>query len=50
VRRWEAGKPKPIKIKVRVNGHLVTRTVMPHYRPKPHVPADCPAQPAAATG
>jgi len=47
VRRWEAGKPKPVKKRVRVNGKIVTKTVTPHYRPKPSIPADCPPQPSS---
>jgi serine/threonine protein phosphatase PrpC len=47
VRRWEAGKPKPVTKRVRVAGKIVTRTVTPHYRPKPPIPADCPPQPSS---
>jgi PPM family protein phosphatase len=46
VRRWEAGKPKPVKKRVRVNGKIVTKMVTPHYRPKPPIPSDCPRQPS----
>jgi PPM family protein phosphatase len=49
VRRWEADKPKPVTRRVRVNGKIVKRTVTPHYRPKPPVPADCPPQPSSGT-
>jgi hypothetical protein len=45
LRRWVAGKPKPVKIKVKVHGKLVTRTKIPAYRPRPSVPANCPSQP-----
>ncbi len=41
VARWEAGKPKPIKTRVRVKGKIVVRTKTPPYRPKPTVPAYC---------
>ncbi len=47
VRRWVAGKPKPVTRRLRVNGKIVTRTITPHYRPKPSVPAGCPAQPSS---
>jgi len=46
VRTWQAHRPKPRTIKVKVNGKLVTRTVRPKYRPKPLIPADCPPMPA----
>jgi serine/threonine protein phosphatase PrpC len=49
VRRWKAGKPKPVTRRVRVNGKIVTRTETPHYRPKPPVPAGCPPQPSSGT-
>ena len=47
IRRWEAGKPKPVKRRIKVNGKFVVRTVTPHYRPKPPVPAGCPPQPSS---
>jgi PPM family protein phosphatase len=46
VRHWKAGKPEPVTRRVRVNGKIVTRTVTPHYRPKPPIPAGCPPQPS----
>ena len=50
VRRWEAGQPKPVRVRVKeANGKIVVKTVTPKYRPKPPVPADCPAQPASGT-
>ena len=48
VRRWEAGKPKPVRVRIKeANGKIVFKTVTPKYRPKPTVPADCPAQPTS---
>jgi serine/threonine protein phosphatase PrpC len=47
VRHWEAGRPKPVTRRHRVNGKIVTRTVTPHYRHKPPVPAGCPPQPSS---
>lgn len=42
VAKWEAGKPKPIKTRVRVKGKIVVHTgAIPPYRPKPSVPAYC---------
>ena len=50
VRRWEAGKPKPVRIRVKeASGKVVVKTVTPKYRPRPPVPADCPAQPGSGT-
>ena len=50
VRRWEAGKPKPVRVRIKeANGKIVVKLVTPKYRPKPTVPADCPAQPASGT-
>jgi PPM family protein phosphatase len=49
LRNWEAHKPKPITIKVRVNGKTVRRTVTPRYRPKPTIPSYCPSQPTSGT-
>ncbi|HUZ52487.1 MAG TPA: protein phosphatase 2C domain-containing protein [Streptosporangiaceae bacterium] len=50
VRRWETGKPRPIRVRVKeANGKIVFKTVTPKYRPKPPVPADCPSQPASGT-
>jgi PPM family protein phosphatase len=45
VRSWFAHKPKPVKKKVRIDGHTITRTIIPKYRPKPQIPSYCPAQP-----
>lgn len=47
VRKWIAGKPKPQKKTFKVNGKTVTRTITPHYRPKPTIPAGCPPMPPA---
>lgn len=47
VRSWLAHKPKPIKVKRRINGRIVTRTITPKYRPRPPVPSYCPPQPPA---
>ncbi len=44
VQRWEAGKPKPRKVRKKVHGRTVVRTVTPPYRPKPAVPGFCAAQ------
>jgi protein phosphatase len=42
VAKWEAGKPKPVKTRVRVKGKIVVHTKNPPpYRPKPPVPAYC---------
>jgi len=48
VQRWEAGKPKPRKVRKKVHGKTVVRTIVPPYRPKPAVPGYCPAQQGAA--
>ena len=48
VQQWAAGKPKPRKVKKKVNGKTVVRTIVPPYRPKPPVPSYCPAQQGAA--
>ncbi len=49
VRRWEAGKPKPVTERLRVNGKTVLRTVTPPYhRPKPSIPQDCPPMPGTS--
>ncbi len=48
VQQWAAGKPKPRKVKKKVNGKTVVRTIVPPYRPKPAVPGYCPAQQGAA--
>jgi len=45
VRTWEANKPKPVRKTFKVNGKTVTRTVTPHYRPEPKIPAGCPPMP-----
>jgi protein phosphatase len=52
VRRWQANKPGPVTKRVRVHGKIVTKRVVPHYRPRPPIPADCPPQPSSgpATG
>ncbi|HET9897427.1 MAG TPA: protein phosphatase 2C domain-containing protein [Streptosporangiaceae bacterium] len=42
VRKWIAGKPKPVKITKRIDGHKVTRTITPKYRPEPTIPSFCP--------
>lgn len=47
VRTWLAHKPKPIKVKRRIDGRTVTRTITPKYRPKPPIPSYCPPQPPA---
>jgi hypothetical protein len=47
VRDWLAHKPKPIKVKRRVDGKTVTKTITPKYRPKPSIPSYCPPQPPA---
>ena len=47
VAQWEAGKPKPYKVRKKVHGKTVVHTVVPQYRPKPPVPAYCPQQGAA---
>ena len=50
VRRWEAGKPTPVRVRVKeASGKIVYKTVTPRYRPKPPVPADCPPQPSSGT-
>ncbi len=46
VRKWEAGKPKPVRKTFKVDGKLVTRKVTPHYRPEPRIPAGCPPMPS----
>ena len=48
VRTWEQNKPKPIPVKSKKTGKVI-RYIHPHYRPRPTVPADCPAQPASGT-
>ena len=48
VRSWEQNKPKPIPVKNKKTGKVI-RYIHPHYRPKPTVPGDCPAQPASGT-
>jgi PPM family protein phosphatase len=48
VQRWAAGKPQPRKVRKKVNGKTVVRTIVPPYRPKPAVPGYCPAQQGAA--
>lgn len=45
LRNWLAHKPKPIKVKRRIGGRTVTRTITPKYRPRPSVPSFCPPQP-----
>ena len=45
LRSWIAHKPKPQRKTFRVNGKTVTRTVTPHYRPKPQLLAGCPSEP-----
>lgn len=42
LRTWIASKPKPIKVKRRVDGKTVIRTITPKYRPKPTIPSFCP--------
>jgi PPM family protein phosphatase len=39
---WIAGKPKPVKVHVRINGKQVTRTRTPRYRPRPAARPGCP--------
>ena len=48
VQRWQAGKPEPRKVKKKVNGKTVVRTITPPYRPKPPVPSYCPPQQGGA--
>jgi serine/threonine protein phosphatase PrpC len=48
VQQWQAGKPKPRKVKTKVHGRTVVRTVTPPYRPKPPVPSFCPPQQGGA--
>jgi protein phosphatase len=48
VASWIANKPKPVKRRVRVGRKTVVKTITPHYRPEPTVPAYCPPQPGAA--
>jgi serine/threonine protein phosphatase PrpC len=43
VAAWQKNKPKPVTRKVKVHGKTVTRTTIPHYRPKPTVPGYCKA-------
>jgi PPM family protein phosphatase len=46
--KWLAGKPKPHKVKKKVNGKTREVTVTPSYRPAPTPPAwKCPAQAAS---
>jgi len=45
--KWQAGKPRPRKVKKKVHGKTVVHTVIPPYRPKPPVPAYCPPQGAS---
>ncbi len=47
VAKWQAGKPRPRKVKKRVHGKTVVHTVYPPYRPKPPVPGYCPQQGAS---
>jgi hypothetical protein len=48
VRSWVQHKPKPVPIKSKKTGKIIGYT-HPHYRPKPTVPADCPAAPAGSS-
>ena len=48
VRSWVQHKPKPIPVRSKKT-HKIIRYIHPHYRPKPIVPADCPAPPASGT-
>jgi PPM family protein phosphatase len=49
VRSWEQHKPKPITVRSKKTGKVI-KVIHPRYRPKPTVPADCPAaQPASGT-
>jgi PPM family protein phosphatase len=48
VREWQAGKPKPRRVKKKVHGKTVVTTIVPHYRPKPPVPGFCPPQQGGA--
>jgi hypothetical protein len=47
VAKWQAGKPRPRKVRKKVHGKTVVSTVLPHYKPKPLVPAYCPRQAAS---
>lgn len=50
LRAWIAGKPKPVTIKKRIDGHVVTRKVTPPYhKPKPTIPSYCPPQSGTST-
>ncbi len=42
VRSWEQHKPKPIPVRSKKTGKII-RYIHPHYRPRPTVPAGCPA-------
>jgi protein phosphatase len=47
VAKWQAGKPRPRKVRKKVHGKTVVSTVLPHYKPKPPVPSYCPRQAAS---
>jgi serine/threonine protein phosphatase PrpC len=47
VATWQAGKPRPRKVREKVHGKTVVRTIVPPYRKKPLVPSYCPPQGAA---
>jgi len=47
VAKWQAGKPRPRKVRRKEHGKTVVRTVVPSYKPKPLVPSYCPRQGAA---
>jgi PPM family protein phosphatase len=49
VHKWLAHKPKPITIKKRIDGHVVTRKTTPRYRPRPAIPSYCPPQSPTGT-
>ncbi|MHB1431231.1 MAG: PP2C family protein-serine/threonine phosphatase [Streptosporangiaceae bacterium] len=50
LRQWEAGKPKPLTVRKKVNGKIVTKTVTPPYhKPKPVIPSSCPPEPTHAS-
>ncbi len=50
LRQWEAGKPRPRRVKKTVNGKIVYTTVTPPYRkPRPVIPPYCPPESAYAT-
>jgi serine/threonine protein phosphatase PrpC len=49
VRKWEAGKPKPITKRIEVDGKSRLRTFTPPYnKPKPTIPDGCPPMPASS--